>query len=674
MRPTRERIARGGVEGGAVIQRLIFAAGAGGVVGAAWGLAESILTFLQQEGAEGWTAEMPAFATAMAIYAAIGAVVAIVWTPLLRGAPPASFRRRIFGLTALAMMWFFGGLCVHRFWLPSFTSASSLGFTALWTLAASWVGYSVLRSRGTARAGDDGLGFGRLALLAFGTVVVAGLMLLPGRLSSRSEVGGQAPVGATGPKRPNVLVIVLDTVRADHLSVYGYPRPTTPGLERLAAEGVVFEQALAPAPWTLPSHATLFTGLYPAQHGSGRLHPRLDGHLVTLTELLAQQGYQTVGFSNNSWVSRATNFDQGFEYFEDFKGIWRVWRSISRLTAAQIYQHFFPVQLHGDRSGGAGRTNAAIRRWFDSRHDAGRPFFLFINYLDAHFPYHAPEPFRTKFVEPGHLRFATELLDAEAQDEADFTPPPIDWDPAKWGALSDLYDGELAYLDAMVSELLADLRRRGLLDQTLVVITSDHGEHLGEHSLFLHRFSVYEPTLRIPLLMRLPGRLPAGLRTSNWVGLTDVLPTVLRLVDVRVPIEVAGELPGQSLVGSPVSVPPDRMLIGDYEVPSNLLPRYRRRTKVSAEQEHYFQRGLRSVHHENWKFIWATDGRHELYDLSRDSGETNNLVTQLPEQAAAMQAGLQERLAGMSAIGGQEQTPELDPETREQLRALGYVE
>jgi hypothetical protein len=116
------------------------------------------------------------------------------------------------------------------------------------------------------------------------------------------------------------------------------------------------------------------------------------------------------------------------------------------------------------------------------------------------------------------------------------------------------------------------------------------------------------------------------------------------------------------------------MLIGDYEVPSNLLPRYRRRTKVSAEQEHYFQRGLRSVHHENWKFIWATDGRHELYDLSRDSGETNNLVTQLPEQAAAMQAGLQERLAGMSAIGGQEQTPELDPETREQLRALGYVE
>ena len=654
-----------------MVKKLIFAAGAGGVVGAACGLAESILAFLPQPAGETWAAELPAFAVAMAIYVPVGAFVGVVWACLLGRLDARTFSRRVTALAALTMGWFLGGLCVNQWWLPSITDPRSIAFTALWTLAWGVVAYRLWAGRGTSVAGGD-VPFGRLGVAVLGTAAVGGLMLLPSLLSGRPVRAGGADEASRRPKRPNVVLIVLDTVRADHLSVYGYSRPTTPGLERLAREGVVFEHALAPAPWTLPSHATLFTGLYPEQHHAGRLHPRLDAHLVTLPELLHEQGYQTVGFSNNTWVSRATNFHQGFDDFEDFRGIWRVWRSMSRLTAVQVYRLFVPGQLHGDHSGGAGVTNESIRRWFNARHDSGRPFFLFINYLDAHFPYHAPDPYWRKFVEPAHLALATELLDARAQDEADWTPPPIKWDATKWGALTDLYDGELFYLDAMLTELFDDLRKRGLWDDTLVVVTSDHGEHLGEHDLFLHRFSVYEPTLRIPLLMRLPGRLPAGQRHRGWVGLPDVLPTVLRLVGIQPPADLYASLAGKSLVGSPVAVPSGRALIGDYEVPDNLLPRYRRKTEVTVE--HYFHRGLRSLHEGNWKLIVGTDGRNELYDLDADPSETTDLVKERPEQAQAMEARLRTLLDEMPKIGDAEATGELDAETRDQLRALGYIE
>jgi len=183
---------------------------------------------------------------------------------------------------------------------------------------------------------------------------------------------------------------------------------------------------------------------------------------------------------------------------------------------------------------------------------------------------------------------------------------------------------------------------------------------------------VYEPTLRIPLLMRLPGRLPAGKRVPDWVGLPDVFPTILKLVDVPPPAEVHAELPGKSLVGSPVAVPTGRALLGDYEIPDNLLPRYRRKTTITDER--YFHRGLRSLHEGNWKLIWGTDGRHELYDVEKDPLETTDLVTQLPAQAQAMEARLQALLDGMPKVGDAEETGELDAETRDQLRALGYIE
>jgi len=653
-----------------MVRKLIFAAGAGGVVGAVCGLAESIVAFLPQPADETWAAELPAFAMAMAIYAPIGAIVAIVWAALLWRRDGRSFARGVTGLTALALGWFFGGMVVNHVWLPSITNPLSIAFTVIWTIAFAWLSWRVWAGRRTVDGGEVGLA--RLAIAVAGAAAVGGLMLLPS-LRSGLPVRAESPSTIDrGPKRPNVVLIVLDTVRADHLSVYGYSRPTTRGLEKLASEGVVFEQAVAPAPWTLPSHATLFTGLYPAQHHAGRLHPRLDDHLTTLPELLQAQGYQTVGFSNNTWVSRATNFHQGFDDFEDFRGIWRVWRSASRLTAVQIYHFFEPGQLHGDRSGGAGVTNQAIRRWFNARRDPKRPFFLFINYLDAHFPYHPPDPYWRKFVEPAHLALATKLLDAKAQDEADWTPPPIKWDAAKWGALTDLYDGELFYLDAMLTELFDDLRERGLWDDTLVVVTSDHGENLGEHELFLHRFSVYEPTLRIPLIMRFPGRLPAGKRLADWVGLPDVFPTLLKLLDLQPSAEVYAGLTGKSLVGSPVAVPSGRALIGDYEVPDNLLPRYRRKTTVTDER--YFHRGLRSLHDGKWKLIVGTDGRNELYDLEADPLERNDLVTQLPAQAQAMQARLQALLDDMPKVGDAEAAGELDAETRDQLRALGYIE
>jgi arylsulfatase A-like enzyme len=172
--------------------------------------------------------------------------------------------------------------------------------------------------------------------------------------------------------------------------------------------------------------------------------------------------------------------------------------------------------------------------------------------------------------------------------------------------------------------------------------------------------------------MRFPGRLPAGTRVADWVGLHDVFPTMLKLLDLELPADVQAVLPGRSLVGSGISVPPGRLMLGDYEIPDNLLPRYRRKTAVTDES--FFHRGLRSLHQENWKFIWGTDGRHELYDLAKDPLETHDLIAELPEQAQGMQARLQQLLDGIPKVGESEEPAELDAETKDQLRALGYIE
>jgi arylsulfatase A-like enzyme len=341
-----------------------------------------------------------------------------------------------------------------------------------------------------------------------------------------------APRGA-----PNVLLITLDTVRAKNLSLYGYGRHTSPQLERWAKKGVTFERALATAPWTLPSHASMFTGRYPDDLSAGWQTP-LDGRYPTLAEVLASHGYATAGFvANRAYCGLDSGLNRGFARYEDYRLSPGEFVNTSTLakwvfgkkTVRRLLDYY---DLYGRKSASA--VNESFLKWQADRGE--RPFFAFLNYFDAHDPYLPEAPFDRRFGP---------ALTAEQQALM------IDWWPCSKLQLTKsqielamrAYDSCIAALDHHVGLLLDELDRRGVLDNTLVIITADHGEQFGEHDLLLHGNSLYRESLHVPLVVIFPGRVPAERRVKGFVSLRDLPATVLDLLR----LEGKGWFPGRSL-------------------------------------------------------------------------------------------------------------------------------
>ncbi len=415
------------------------------------------------------------------------------------------------------------------------------------------------------------------------------------------------------PRRPNVLLIVLDTVRADHLSTYGYSKNTTPNLTTLAAEGVVYERCLSPGSWTLPSHASLFTGLYPRDHQTTCELPRvLRRKYRTIAEVLAENGYVTVGFSNNAWLNAATGLQQGFVEFFD---VWRERRSDGR-SADGIDE-------------GAATTNNRIFRWLDR--DTSRPFFMFVNYFEPHLPYRPPPPFDSKFVDP---IFDSNMV---AKARGWFHPrelgyvlkvPGMEVTDSEFEVMHSQYDGEIAYLDARLGELVEGLRKRRLLDNTVVIITSDHGEHLGDHEMMDHKMTLYDALLHVPLVIRYPPSVHQGSRVSTPVQLIDVFPTILHLCGID-----EGH-PGDSrlLPTAPQQTPSPRFFFAEFGRPTVFLEVILKR--YPGVEYSRFDRSLAAISDGHYKLITGSDGRSELFDLRRDPGELNDVAPENPELVA----------------------------------------
>ncbi|MGH9902711.1 MAG: sulfatase, partial [Pyrinomonadaceae bacterium] len=301
-----------------------------------------------------------------------------------------------------------------------------------------------------------------------------------------------APAGA-----PNVLFITLDTVRAQNLSLYGYGRETSPRLNQLAARGVTFERALSTAPWTLPSHASMFTGRFPHEMNADWDRALGDEH-PTLAEAFAARGYLTAGFvANTGYCSHEHGLDRGFAHYEDFP------RSLGQLASSStlvrtVADHFRVRRLvrndeHLNRQP-ADRINDRFLRWLAGREE-GRPFFAFLNYYDAHDPYLPPAPYDRKFgpgrAEGKHSPLHHFVWDPAARNRK--------LSPQEVRTEIDAYDGAISYLDHQLGLLFDELGRRGLLENTLVVVTSDHGEEFGEHGGAYHGTSLYEEQVRVPL-------------------------------------------------------------------------------------------------------------------------------------------------------------------------------
>jgi len=412
---------------------------------------------------------------------------------------------------------------------------------------------------------------------------------------------------------PNVLLITLDAVRAPSLSLYGYYRPTTPQLEQFAKTGVAFERALSAAPWTLPSHASMFTGRWPHELSADYAIP-LDGTYPILADFLRARGYVTAGFvANYGYCGYETGLNRGFMYYEDYPRSLGEIVSSSTLTRA-IANNFRLRRLlrndqHIDRKSAA-QINDAVLGWLSRV--SQKPFFVFINYFDAHGPYLPPEPFDKKFGSGRRLGKYSPLhhwLYDQAVAHSNMSEQNIQEE-------IDAYDGAIAYLDDNLGLLFDELRRRKLTNNTLIIITSDHGEEFGEHGLFDHGYSLYRPSVHVPLLISFPGHIPNDRRIHTPISLRDLPATIVDLLDVE----------------------------GDSRFPGRSLSRYWQATShqdnggeeaLLSEVNHAsgnpawfpISKGdMKSLVLESTRYIKNGDAVEELYDFDKDPWEKQNLA------------------------------------------------
>jgi arylsulfatase A-like enzyme len=423
------------------------------------------------------------------------------------------------------------------------------------------------------------------------------------------------PAAADG--APNVLLLVLDTVRALSLSAYGYARPTSPTLAALAARGVKFNRAVAPAPWTLPSHASIFTGRYPHELSAGWSTP-LDGTFPTLAERLTSIGYATAGFAANlHYCSYEFGVTRGFGYYRDYDvSVNEMWRSSALSSAFGLW---LVQRLGGYSAPGrllADRMNERLLAWFDNDRlrDPKRPFFAFVNYYDAHGPYDPPAPFDTMFSgrEPP----------TRDSGSRDFTKEEVD-------GLLDAYDGSIAYLDHQLAELFSALERRGLLRNTIVIVTSDHGEEFNEHAQMNHGNTLYFPSLHVPLIVAGQG-IPGSTAVAEPVTLRDLAATILDVVNAP----ASAALPGLSLAAhwraGADSLGAAR---GDSASPIYGEVDYARNLPAATPIS---QGSMKSVVVDGHHFILGGDGAEEMYDVMGDPWERRN-VFPVPQLGGTVQ-------------------------------------
>jgi arylsulfatase A-like enzyme len=432
---------------------------------------------------------------------------------------------------------------------------------------------------------------------------------------------------------PDVILVTLDTTRADHLSTYGYARETSPHLTAFAGDALRFDQARSPAAWTLPGHASLFTGMYPSRHGAhlagGFLGGRsIDGHQrvayplpedrVTLAEALRDRGYRTAGFAANfSYLYRAFGVAQGFGHWDDAPGLlFRV-----RPNVVHFAQQFAPgFCLKPFR--GADEVNREAFAWLDGA-AADRPVFLFVNYMEAHEPWLAAPPYD---------RWARGLPDASRLARKNlYTHTMRTFTDAEQAFIVANYDGELVKLDEALGALLAGLHARGRYENALVIVTSDHGESLGEHGQVGHiGRMLYEPLLHVPLVVKFPGaERPRG-RVADPVQLVDVLPTVLEAAGAPIPAGVQGEPLLHVTHPSVAEEDINPWLVAHYG------PAYDRATRV--------------LYDGSYKLITTSHGERMLFDLARDPAEADDLAARDPDRVDALARRLDTAMGDMQVV------------------------
>ncbi len=437
-------------------------------------------------------------------------------------------------------------------------------------------------------------------------------------------VGSSTAFGCVGERpTPHVVLVTADALRADHLSINGYPRETTPAIDAFARVSWHFTQAITVIPKTGPSFATLFSGRHPREHGVRSNLVALPEELPLLAERLQAAGYRTAAFVSNPVLRRSMGYARGFDRYD---------------------------QEVRDVAG----VNRAFLDW--ARPAWNRPTFVWLHYIDPHGPYTPPSDFEARFIDdewtrsdarvPPHHAAARRASPNKLLGAVPFYVQRDRED--RVAAYVARYDAEIRYMDAAFGEVLEFLRERGLYDESVVIFTSDHGESLGEHDLYFeHGWFAYEPSLRIPLLIKQPGQ-SEGRIVRDQVSNLDLVPTVLGLLGAAIDDDAWS----RNLFGPPADRAP--LLI--------------------ENADHYPDKyvGLRTP---QWKYLRRVrNGAEELYDLRADPRELRNLDSEEPKRKAALRASLSQALqVSRPAVTPSARPPADDPELIERLRALGYV-
>ncbi|QEH32392.1 Choline-sulfatase [Aquisphaera giovannonii] len=520
-------------------------------------------------------------------------------------------------------------------WTPPWAAAWLMGMMAFWAALlrlpiSPWAGLALAFGMGklfsdlvAARGFGPRVGWTRRSLAVFACVLAACFAGSTGRrmIGEVRAVAGLPPAPASA---PNVLFVVWDTVRSVSLSSYGYEPETTPNLSRWAQRGVQFEKALAPSPWTYPSHASFFTGRWPFQINA-QWKFSLDTPDPTLAEYLQSRGYQTAGFvGNTNSCNYETALDRGFIHYDDYALTPRAlltrtvpgrWMLENLLLLVDPYER----KWANLQSRGAEGINGAFLGWLDRRR-ADRPFFAFLNFFDAHEPYVAPAGFAGRFgVAPQGLKDQQMLVDFIGMPKQLLTPRDLEM-------LRGSYESCIASLDDRFGRLMDSLEEKGLLQNTIVVLTADHGEAFAEHGIFTHSYAVEIQEVGVPLLILAPGA-PGGRKEPTAVSLRDLPATVVELAGLG----DGSPFPGRSLAAcwrAPAGQPPD-------QPPSPALSEKADETVFPSPHGEGPNLGnvqFSVVSPFGIQYVRNGDGRESIYNLWRDPAAGVNMIS-FPEMA-----------------------------------------
>jgi len=517
-------------------------------------------------------------------------------------------------------------------------------------------------------AAGIGIGMGLFArglLCAFAACFATQEDPKPAPPATRAAPASNPRQGRLTARRRSVLFYLIDTCRADHLSVDGYARPTTPFLEKLAARGVRFDHCFSQAPWTKPSMSAILTSCYPTVTGMHQFGGQLDNRFVTLPEALRDAGWYTAGFSANPLMGRMSNYNQGFRKFVD---------STSVIPGSE--------SGHSATSGSAKALNQQVLPWIEQ--NAEWPYFLYVHSVDPHENYEPAPEYLKLFADPAHeAQYRKEwqaLVDvkpgqvANACTKVRFEKAGVEIEPfIEYG--KQLYDADIRANDDEIARLVDALDQKGQLDDMIVVVTADHGEEFFEHGGTSHAFMLWNELIHVPLLIIAPGLLPEGLVVKDPVQSLDLYPTLLDLLGVTPPEGLQGRSFAPQCQGKPGD---GRMIFSEnHESPGSEESRVLQNQGVTL-----------SVIRGPWKFILnlkcPTDRprpRAELYRIDQDFAERKNLAEEQPELSAELEQVLLSWWAVNSArregvsVGNLtlDALEEADPDTLERLRKLGYV-